>query len=144
MENSKCINRMERIAEIEREKKKSYPDIKRYGTEEEELELEVYNTSLEEKADNFDNFVELIRNQFMHGGDKYQLAKDKEMTDLICEMFPGKTGVDWVLGTIVKYAGRFKNFEREKDLLKMVTYLYIIWLKKGFHLCVTHDEDIRK
>ncbi|MFA5398088.1 MAG: hypothetical protein WC346_18895 [Methanogenium sp.] len=82
----------------------------------------IVNTSLAVKKENFDKFAELISNQFNHGGEKYQLSADKEMTDLVCELVPGDTGVDWVLGTMLKYLGRFKNFEREKDLLKIATY----------------------
>ena len=102
----------------------------------------IYNTSIREKKANFDSFVKLLRNQFEHGGDKYQLNEDKEFTDLVCEVVPGETGIDWVLGTMVKYIGRFKNFSREKDLLKIATYCYISWLKMGFHKKVKHDEDI--
>lgn len=104
----------------------------------------VVNTSLRVKQANFDKFVQLIRNQFNHGGDKYQLSEDKEMTDLVCELVPGDTGVDWILGTQLKYLGRFKNFKREKDLLKIATYCYIAWLKMGYHLQETSDEDIKK
>lgn len=104
----------------------------------------IVNTSLDVKRDNFDKFAELIGNQFNHGGEKYQLSSDKEMTDLVCELVPGDTGVDWILGTILKYLGRFKNFEREKDLLKIATYCYIMWLKKGYHLVDNHDEDVKR
>ena len=104
----------------------------------------IYNTSLEVKKKHFDSFVELMKNQFMHGGDKYKCGEDKEFTDLVCEVVPGDTGVDWVIGTMVKYLGRFKNFEREKDLLKIATYCYIVWLKKGHHLQQEHDEDIKE
>ena len=103
---------------------------------------EIYNTSLTEKKEHFEKFVELIRNQFWHGGDKYALSSTKEFTDAICECFPGESGTDWVLGTCMKYMGRFKNFRREKDLLKVATYMYIVWLKHGFHLQEVHDEDI--
>ena len=108
------------------------------------MKMQIYNTSLSEKQKYFDQFMLLIKNQFDHGGTKYQLSDDKEMTDLVCELVPGDTGVDWVLGTCLKYLGRFKNFEREKDLLKIATYCYIMWLKKGFYLKEDHDEDIRK
>ena len=61
-------------------------------------------------------------------------------------MFGGETQADWVLGTIVKYVFRFKNFGREKDLFKIATYCYILWLKCGFHLLsdAQHEEDINK
>lgn len=106
----------------------------------------IYNTGIETKRKNFQKFVDLIGNQFNHGGEKYLLEgqKDKEFTDLICEISPGKTGIDWVLQTMAKYIGRFLNFQREKDLLKIATFCYIAWLKKGFHLVEDHDEDIAK
>jgi len=106
----------------------------------------IYNTGLDVKRDNFDKFAKLIGNQFNHGGEKYSLKgqADKEFTDLVCEISPGKTGADWILQTMVKYVGRFLNFEREKDLLKIATYCYILWLKMGFHLSEEHDEDVKR
>lgn len=103
-----------------------------------------YNTGLDQKKDHFTAFTKLISNQFMHGGSKYKLKGDKEFTDAICEAFPGTSGVDWVLGTCMKYLGRYKNFGREKDLLKIATYMYLLWLKGGFHLNKEHDEDVKK
>lgn len=100
------------------------------------------STGLKQKRENFQSFIELIKNQFDHGGDKYATGTEgKEFTDLICEAFPGESGVDWVLGTCMKYMGRYKNFRREKDLLKVGTYMYLLWLKGGFHLKGSHDED---
>jgi len=66
-----------------------------------------------------------------------------EMTDLVCKLSPGKTGADWVLQTIVKYAGRFLNFRREKDILKIATFAFIMWIKMGYHLKEQHDEDVK-
>lgn len=106
------------------------------------MKQKIYNTSLKAKRENFPAFIKLISSQFEFAGEKkYQLTEDKEMTDLVCELVPGKTGVDWVIGTIIKYLGRFANTLREKDILKATTYLYIIWLKMGFHLEHEHDED---
>ena len=103
-------------------------------------------TNINVKRKEFDKFVELIRNQFEHGGLKYKDPDEcgREFTDLICDAFPGNSGVDWVLGTMMKYLGRFKNFRREKDLLKVATYCYIVWLKFGFHKreANLHDEDL--
>jgi len=103
----------------------------------------IHNTGIAMKRRHFDKFVRLIGNQFRHGGDKYALDNqpDKEFTDLVCEVAPGKTGFDWIFQTIVKYCGRYINFQREKDLLKIATYCYIAWLKAGCHLEDTHDED---
>jgi hypothetical protein len=102
----------------------------------------IHNTDIETKRKYFSKFSELIGNQFNHGGEKYAFPiEGKEATDWICELVPGATGVDWVLGTCAKYLGRFINQRREKDLLKIATYMYIIWLKMGFHLKEEHDED---
>jgi len=112
-------------------------------TKEEKLNLNKCNTNLQQKKENFNKFVELVKNQFWHGGDKYKLNNTKEFTDGICECFPGESGVDWILGTSMKYLGRYKNFGREKDLLKVATYMYILWLKGGYHLTNEHDEDTK-
>ena len=106
------------------------------------IEKETYNTGLNTKRDNFGKFVKLISNQFEHGGEKYALSFDKEITDWACELSPGETGADWILMTIAKYLGRFKNFQREKDILKIATYSYLLWIKMGFHLVERNDEDI--
>jgi len=108
------------------------------------MNLAKYNTNIRQKKNHFNQFVKLVKNQFWFGGAKYALSDTKEFTDHICEAFPGDTGVDWVLGTCMKYLGRYKNFGREKDLLKIATYMYILWLKGGFHLNETHDEDTKK
>ncbi len=91
------------------------------------------------KRENFEKFVQLIRNQFEHGGEKYALNSEKEITDWVCEIDP-----NWVLGTMAKYIGRYKNFKRERDLLKIANYAYILWLKDEWHLKKKHDEDISK
>jgi hypothetical protein len=103
-------------------------------------------TTIEVKNANFQKFADLIGNQFKHGGDKYKLPgfSDREATDVISSVFGGETEFDWVLGTMMKYLFRFKNFQREKDLLKIATYTYILWLKMGGHLQTEHDEDTNK
>jgi len=106
--------------------------------------LNKYNTNLKAKQENIDKFFELIRNQNDHGGEKYKLNEEKEFTDAICECFGGESGVEWVCGTIMKYLGRYKNFGREKDLLKIAQYSYILWLKGGFHLNKDHDQDVKR
>lgn len=106
----------------------------------------VYGTTVRVKQENFDKFAQLISNQFNHGGDKYKLPgfADREATDVISSVFGGASEFDWVLGTMMKYLFRFKNFHREKDLLKIATYCYILWLKQGNHLKENADEDTNK
>ena len=106
----------------------------------------VYNTDVKTKRENWSKFAKFIENQFIHGGSKYSMdgQEDKEASDWVCELSPGTTGADWILQTMCKYIGRFKNFEREKDLFKIATYCYIMWLKMGYHLQEEHDEDVKK
>ena len=75
-------------------------------------------------------FLELIENQFVYGGTKYAQTKEKEATDVLFDDF----GKGWLLGTVAKYCKRFSNLARERDLLKIACYEYILWLKRGFHL----------
>ena len=106
----------------------------------------VYCTDVETKKKYWPLFRQMLDNQFMHGGKKYAMdgQEDKEVTDWVCELSPGTTGADWVLQTVAKYCGRYKNFERERDLLKAATYCFIMWLKMGHHLEKEHDEDVSK
>lgn len=106
----------------------------------------VHNTTVDVKLANFKKFSDLIENQFKHGGSKYGIPgfPDREGTDIISAVFGGPEQTDWVLGTMLKYLFRFKNFHREKDLLKIATYCYILWLKIGGHLITDHDEDTKK
>src|SRR3972149_7797858 len=96
----------------------------------------IYNTDVNTKRKYWPVFEQMIRNQFEHGGIKYSLEgqEDKESTDWLCELSPGKTGFDWILQTICKYCARFINFKKEKDLLKIATYSFIAWLKAGYYL----------
>ncbi len=76
-------------------------------------------------------FHSLIQDQFAYGGKKYaSTSQEKEATDILFE----NHGHSWLVGTIDKYTFRFKNLQRERDLLKVATYMYIIWLKRGFYL----------
>ena len=154
--NSETFNTAEEQAAGEKAKKEdviiddgkylpttTVPDI---GAGKQELKKGRLGTNIKAKREGFDKFIELIRNQFEHGGIKYKDPDGcgREFTDLICDAFPGDSGVDWVLGTMMKYLGRFKSFRREKDLLKVATYCYIVWLKFGFHKkeADAHDEDV--
>ena len=48
------------------------------------------------------------------------------------------------LGTMAKYIFRFRNLKREKDILKIACYCYILWLKMGFWENDQHDEDVEE
>jgi len=75
-------------------------------------------------------FTVLVKDQFVYGGKKYALEKKRESTDLLFDDF----GANWLYGTIAKYLFRFHNLQRERDLLKIACYSYILWLKRGFFI----------
>lgn len=76
-----------------------------------------------------DPFSLLVKDQFEYGAVKYRLKTDKEVTDLLVEQW----GLEWILGTMHKYVYRYTNLGREKDLLKIACYAYLLWLKFGFN-----------
>ena len=94
-------------------------------------------TTIEIKKKYWPEFSKLIQHQLEHGGQKYAFSDEAEWTDVI-------RGFDdlWVLGTMMKYIGRYKSFGREKDLLKIATYAFLLWLQDGHHLKQEHDEDV--
>lgn len=75
-------------------------------------------------------FNDLVRDQFIYGGQKYALSETRESTDQLFDDF----GRNWLFGTMAKYCKRYKNLARERDILKIACYVYILWLKKGYHI----------
>jgi len=91
-------------------------------------------------------FNKLVEDQFIYGAKKYadSSSTKKETTDILFETF----GPTWLYGTICKYTFRYENVKREKDLLKIATYAYLLWLKRGFFLntagtSVAQDTNVR-
>ena len=78
----------------------------------------------------FTQFLELIVDQFKYGGKKYAHSGERESTDVLFD----RHTKNWLFGTIDKYTFRYKNLARERDLLKIATYMYILWLKRGFFI----------
>jgi len=77
-----------------------------------------------------ERFFGAVNRQFSYGGVKYAQTSEKEATDVLFDDF----GANWLFGTIAKYCKRFSNLAREKDLMKIACYMFILWLKRGFHL----------
>lgn len=77
-----------------------------------------------------EKFFDLVKDQFAYGGKKYALNGEdtKESTDVLFDIH----GASWLFGTSHKYCFRYKNLKRERDLLKIATYQFITWLKRGF------------
>jgi hypothetical protein len=105
--------------------------------------MEVHSTDVATKAKYWPIFAKLIMGEWSFGGEKYKFpVEGKEATDWVCELAPGSTGCDWIFLTCAKYLARIINLKREKDLLKIGNYMFIAWLKMGFHLQHEHDQDI--
>ena len=77
-----------------------------------------------------EKFFGLVKDQFAYGGKKYAHSGKKESTDVLFDDF----GKNWLFGTIAKYVKRYSNLARERDLLKIACYMFILWLKRGFHV----------
>lgn len=109
-----------------------------YSFEEKETMIKPKHcTTVKVKEKHIEEFFELMKDQLIYGGKKYACNNEKEATDVVVENF----GVDWVLGTMMKYLLRYKNLQRERDLLKIASYCYIIWLQMGYHIENEHDKD---
>lgn len=78
----------------------------------------------------FESFKQLVTDQFSYGGQKYAHSGEREATDVLFERY----GRNWLIGTIDKYTFRFLTCKREKDLLKIACYMFIMWLKRGFFI----------
>lgn len=85
----------------------------------------------------FAEFNKHIEGQFRYGGQKYAATGTKEATDILFDDY----GYRWLVGTIDKYTKRFSNLERERDLLKIAAYMYITWLKRGYHISQDGTEQ---
>ncbi len=74
----------------------------------------------------------LVGHQFEYGGVKYGAqAEGREMTDKLTAIY----GLNGMLWTMHKYWFRFRGaVGREKDVLKLACYVYILWLKKGYFM----------
>lgn len=86
-------------------------------------------------------YAKLVEDQFSYGGSKYagdSTNPQKEATDHLVDDFTYL----WLIGTFAKYAKRFKNTSRERDLLKTGCYMYITWLKRGYHIYTSGTSEI--
>jgi hypothetical protein len=101
--------------------------------------LEFMGVKVPEENKNLNDFISLVKAQFIYGGSKYALkgSESRESTDALFDDY----GKNWLFGTCAKYVKRFRNVRREKDLLKIATYCYIIWLKRGFFILSTGITD---
>jgi hypothetical protein len=99
-------------------------------------EIEVQKTRL----DNLKIFHNLIQTQFTYGAKKYGINGNstRESTDILFDVY----GHNWVYGTMHKYTNRSENTFREKDPLKIATYAYLLFLKRGFNLVLEGTKSV--
>ena len=83
------------------------------------------NTGLKTKTKYLPIFVKEIEKQILGGGKRYSISDNKEMTDYICEL----VGNDWIIGNILKYCGEYQRTKIKRDLFKIATYAFILWLR---------------
>jgi len=86
-----------------------------------------------------EKYFELIKEQLFYGAKKYALkgSTSRESTDVLFDIH----GMTWLFGTMHKYCMRFSNLKRERDLLKISTYAYLVWLKRGFFCKTTGTSE---
>lgn len=101
------------------------------------------NTNLEIKEKHFDEFMEQIRSELVYGGSKYKPLNpafpDKETTDYLVDAFP-----EFIESTVMKYMMRWRNQHREEDLIKVASYMYIMWLKYFTGENAEHNKEVSK
>lgn len=89
------------------------------------MNLKSRQTNAHEKIDESGEFITAIFKQVYYGGSKYSLGdSDKEAGDYIVELFP-----EFVESTILKYLLRWRQQKREEDLIKIATYVFMMWIR---------------
>lgn len=83
------------------------------------------------KLARFEEFTELMKKLALQGTDKYTGAEldKKETIDIIPDVLGEEGYVNFVLGDLLKRIIRFKNQKRERDLLKMALWVYLLWMR---------------
>ena len=87
-------------------------------------------TALQEKIREWKRFAGLAEGKIVCGGEKYALSSDTEATDLLCQLVPGRTGIDSLLSDILRYTIRFVNQGKEDDLFKIAAHAGMAWARK--------------
>ena len=79
----------------------------------------------------FKEFTGLMKELALEGMEKYAGAEAsrKENIDIIPDILGEEGFLNFVLGDLIKRIIRFKNQKREKDLVKMALWSYLLWNK---------------
>jgi hypothetical protein len=83
------------------------------------------------KLARFEDFVGLVRRMALDGSTKYAGAEAyrKEAIDIIPDILSEEGYVSFVLGDLIKRIMRFKNQRRERDLVKIALWTYLLWMR---------------
>jgi hypothetical protein len=79
----------------------------------------------------FEEFTRLMKTLAVDGSNKYAGAEanGKEAIDIIPDILGEEGYVHFVLGDLLKRIIRFKNQKRERDLLKIGLWSYMLWMR---------------
>lgn len=83
------------------------------------------------KLARFEEFTSLMKKLALQGTDKYTGAEidKKETIDIIPDVLGEEGYVNFILGDLLKRIIRFKNQKRERDLVKMALWTYLLWMR---------------
>jgi len=87
--------------------------------------------SIPPKLARFEEFTELMKTLALQGTEKYSGAEthQKETIDILPDVLGEEGYVNFVLGDLLKRIARFKNQRRERDLVKIALWTYLLWMR---------------
>ncbi len=92
-------------------------------------QLNVTEKEIPKKMSYFNEFIEHMKAVILQGTQKYTGAeKDKAETIDIMPMVVGEQGyLDFIICDVLKRLIRFRNDRRERDLVKIAVWMYLIY-----------------
>jgi hypothetical protein len=104
---------------------------------EEVIKVIDYKKNLKKEGDvpqkllRFEEFTALMKKLALQGTEKYSGAEphEKETIDIIPDVLGEEGYINFVLGDLIKRISRFKNQRRERDLVKMALWAYLLWMR---------------
>jgi hypothetical protein len=83
------------------------------------------------KLSRFEDFIKLTKRLALDGSNKYAAGEPykKEAIDVITDVMGEEGYTNFVLGDLIKRIIRFKNQKRERDLLKIALWSYLLWMR---------------
>lgn len=83
------------------------------------------------KLSRFEEFARSMKILAVEGSNKYAGGEPykKEAIDIIPDILTEEGYVSYVLGDLLKRVIRFKNQRRERDLVKIALWSYLLWMR---------------